>query len=79
MYFLYKQAVYVHGVFWIGEDLEQGKKEANHAANRDKDDYHEWRLIKFVAPDRENGYSHDEGFRNMENCEIVYVGVRLDT
>lgn len=47
MYFLYKVGVYGHGVFWIGDDLDEGKRVAEHAASMDRDDYHEWEIYRF--------------------------------
>jgi hypothetical protein len=67
MYFIYKQGVYGHGVFWIGEDLEAGKAEADRLASADEDDYHDWELQKL-------GASHDPSKDGVN--EIVYTGVR---
>ena len=69
MYFLYKQGVHGQGVFWIGEDFEEGKRQADNAATSDSDDYHDWNLCKYtpVAP------SEDKYF---DPTEVVYTGVR---
>lgn len=68
MYFLYKTGVYGHGVFWIGDNLEEGKKAADAAASKDKDDYHEWELHEFT----EAGCTYT---RDSEH-PVVYRGVR---
>jgi len=71
MYFLYKMGVFGQGVYWIGKDLKEGKSEADKAATLDRDDYHDWELYKFVAPD---GYT-----TVAELNELVYTGVRDET
>lgn len=47
MYYLEKVGVYGHGIYWVGDDLEQGKLETNKFANNDIDDYHNWNLYLF--------------------------------
>lgn len=69
MFFLHKEGVYGHGVFWIGDDLEQGKQASDVAANLDKDDYHDWVLYKFEKP---SGDDYEIDHQN----ERVYTGVR---
>ena len=51
MYFLYKKGIYGHGVFWIGEDLCEGKRQADEHASSDVDDYHTWELYFFKSQD----------------------------
>jgi len=70
MYFLYKEGVYGHGVFWIGDDLEEGRRRADSAANLDIDDYHEWGLYKFIQPTNDTDYEFDP------DHEQVYMGKR---
>lgn len=67
IFVLIKDAVYQHGVFWIGEDLEEGKRKADRAASLDTDDHHKWKLCEFVEPVR---YTTDA------NHAVVYTGVR---
>lgn len=47
MYIVEKQATFLHGVFWIGDDLELAKCRADDLAAHDNDDYHEWRVREF--------------------------------
>lgn len=71
MYFLYKHGVYGHGVFWIGDDLKEGKREADRAATLDSDDYHDWYLCKLDKKNNLN-FSSEPEYRE----EAVYSGVR---
>ena len=71
MYFLYKHGVYGHGVFWIGDDLEEGKSEADRAATLDVDSYHEWYLCELGKESNLN-FSFEPDYRE----EAVYTGVR---
>jgi hypothetical protein len=68
MYFLYKMGVYGHGVFWIGDNLEEGKNAADTAASEDIDDYHEWELCEFTDAGCKYPYDSDH--------PVVYRGVR---
>lgn len=68
-YFLYKNGVYGHGVFWIGTDVGEGERMADKAANLDRDRYHTWELYKFVTPS-------DVAYISDANHELVYTGVR---
>ncbi|MDP0495703.1 MAG: hypothetical protein Q7Q73_05795 [Verrucomicrobiota bacterium JB024] len=72
IYFLYKEGIYGHGVFWIGNDLDEGKRQADRAATLDKDDYHTWSIFRFAAPSADSDYRRDAD----EGQERVYVGVR---
>ena len=72
MFFLYKEGVYWHGVWWIGENEEEGRKRADEAANGDVDDYHRWVLCKFNP----NCHKTDSGFQYDPEHEAVYVGRR---
>ena len=47
MYYIYKEAVYGHGVYWIGEDLEEGKGELDRLVSLDDDAHHDWNLYKY--------------------------------
>ncbi len=58
MFYLYKMGVYGQGVFWIGEDYEEGQAKADEYAADDEDDYHTWEL-HFYTPD-------------FDGSEIVY-------
>lgn len=70
MFYLYKQGVGGRGVFWIGEDLEEGKRVADYAANKDKDDYHSWDLHEYSAPDDSTDWEWEP------TSKIVYTGKR---
>ncbi len=47
MFYLYKMGVYGQGVFWIGEDQEEGQVKADEYAANDEDDYHTWELYSY--------------------------------
>jgi len=49
--FLQKEGMYLHGVFWIGEDLEEGKEKTDLAAKECNDDYHNWCLVEYKEQD----------------------------
>ena len=72
MYYLYKEGVYGHGVFWIGEELQEGKAKADKAATLDKDDYHSWEL-------RQLGGEEDKDYWDDSVDDVVYTGVRTET
>jgi len=65
MYFLYKECVYGHGVFWIGDDEDEGRKAADDAAKTDRDSHHDWVLYKFI---KQNG----DDFNGDGNHEEIY-------
>jgi len=69
MYFLFKRGVYGHGIFWFGDNLEEGKRETDKAASMDKDDYHEWNLYEYLKP-KNKDYKEDHQHKK------VYTGVR---
>ena len=69
MFFLYKEGIYGHGVFWFGDDLEKGKQAADVAANLDSDDYHDWVLYEFVE-------QHNNDHKSDPEHKKVYEGVR---
>ena len=73
-YFLYKQGIGGHGVYWIGDDLEEGKWEADRAASADRDDYHDWNLCVYTHPGADTDYASGDGYG--ENANVVYVGVK---
>ena len=72
MYYLYKMGVYGHGVFWAGEDLEEGKAEADKAATLDVDGYHSWELSHWEKEEAKT-------YRDDSLDSVVYTGVRVET
>ena len=68
-YFIQKEGVYYHGVYWIGESLEDGAAMTDELATNDKDDYHDW--VLYIYSPQKNGDAVDA---NKE----VYRGVRDD-
>lgn len=66
IYYLEKSAVYLHGVFWVGSDLDEGKRQADLAASKDKDDHHRWNILKYQEPSESTDYTTD----NMD--DVVY-------
>lgn len=65
MYFLEKEGIYGHGVFWIGDNQSDGIAEANRRADLDRDDYHLWVLKKFI-------HQSDDATRCDPEHEVVY-------
>ena len=47
MYYIEKEGVYNHGVFWIGDDLYEGVTELLNLTYKDKDDYHHWCIKEY--------------------------------
>ena len=47
IYYLIKKGCYDRGLYWIGTDLEEGIRQADHAACNDRDDYHDWILKEY--------------------------------
>jgi hypothetical protein len=66
LYYLEKNGVHTHGIFWIGSSLDEGIKQTDHAASNDIDNYHTWDLVKYKAPDENTGYDNDK------DDEVVY-------
>jgi len=58
VYYVQKEGVYYHGIYWIGSTEEEGKLQANRLAADDFDDYHEWVLYLYKFDD---------------NCEAKYT------
>ena len=52
MYFVQKEGVYSHGVWFISRSKQMCIEEAKRLAKEDVDDYHEWKVYKFVAPSK---------------------------
>lgn len=59
LYYVVKAGEYNHGVFGIFEDLDAAKKLADLAANKDEDDYHEWNVLEYTAPDDDTDFTID--------------------
>lgn len=60
MYFVEKKGMYGHGVFWIGNDLEEAKKMADYFAENDQDDYHSYDVFKFQDQKSSTGDAYHE-------------------
>lgn len=73
MYYLKKVGSYGHGVFWIGDDIEEGKRMADKAANADCDYYHDWKLFEYVDTGEIN-FEFDGGEDNGH--VFIYKGYR---
>lgn len=54
MYFIQKEAIYPHGVFWIGRNKKEGIKECDRLAAIDCDDWHTYKLYEFGILNRES-------------------------
>lgn len=78
MYFVQKEGVYFHGIYWIGEDLEEAKQKAKEFASKDVDDYHSWVVYKYSEAtlqkeDTYNSYCTEEGKTYEElNVDCTY-------
>ena len=72
-YYLYKQGVYGHGVFWVGTDVGEGKRVADRAASLDRDDYHDWGLFEYSEPTSDTVYEEFPGHK------LIYTGERSQT
>jgi len=68
MYILERVGVYGQGVFWVGESLEDGIKEADKAAEMDVDDHHEWQVKEIVI--------NDENYRKGRPSNVIEYSVR---
>jgi hypothetical protein len=47
MYFIEKYAVYSHGVFWVGNDIDEAKAECDRLASIDVDSHHTYGVFEF--------------------------------
>lgn len=75
-YFVQKEGVYSHGVFWIGTDLDEAKRKADTLTNNDRDDYHQWVVYQYeenTDPEPKSELSHTDAVHNA-----VYTGVRTE-
>ncbi|MBN46338.1 MULTISPECIES: hypothetical protein [unclassified Methylophaga] len=79
-YYLVREGVYDQGIFWIGQDFQEGKNMADNFATNDSDDYHSWNLRKFIQIDHSISIEfRNDGFRNYDQAsayEVVYTGTR---
>ena len=74
VYFIEKEGVYSHGVFWIGTDLEEGKRHLRSLALRDRDSYHTWSLLQYV----DHTQDHDPDDDPREHIEIAFTRKNLE-
>lgn len=65
MYYLEKQGIYSHGIFWIGPSLEEGVRQANIAAMNDSDAYHVWFVYKYLEPNSQTEYAQDSSAQEV--------------
>jgi hypothetical protein len=79
MYFISKYAQYGHGIFWIGEDLEEAKTLCDDFCNKDYDDWHTWSVFKFGLKENQEENMPDDGgtYGNDAIHEEVYVAKRV--
>ena len=72
MYYVQKEGVYFHGIFWIGDSPEEGVAQANQLAKNDQDSYHYWRVYKYIGSGEDKiMYSIN---KNQANPSIDRVG-----
>lgn len=48
VFFVQKEGVYFHGVYWIGASEEVGNEKLRSFAVADRDSYHEWALYEYI-------------------------------
>jgi len=76
IYIVEKDAKYLHGVFWIGSDLEEAKRQADKYAENDKDGHHDWyvRIFKEV-PKNLSQYNadHDSVYSTNKKIREAYI------
>ena len=46
-YYVQKDGIYLHGVFWICNDQNEAIDIADFAASQDEDNYHEWQVVQY--------------------------------
>ena len=71
MYIIEKEAVYLHGVFWMGSDLEEAKKKADEYASHDSDGHHDWHVREFeevALPSAEGDADHNTVYTTRKAC-----------
>jgi hypothetical protein len=71
LYFVQKEGVYFHGVFWIGYSLYEAKKRALYIASLERDDYHEFVVYKYKGVKPSPPY-------DGEMCEVNEVLFRCN-
>lgn len=69
MFFLQKEGVYGHGVYWIGQSVAVGIAKADKAAKADRDNYHEWVVYKYQRVLTDGDYM---GIDNVRH-EVMYT------
>ena len=68
MLFIQKEAVYSHGVFWIGADEEEGKAECDRLASIDCDNHHSYALYEFgILNQSEMSNGRDEEYSEYDH------------
>jgi hypothetical protein len=71
-YFVQKNGIYGHGVFWIGDDVEEGKRQVDAFAGSDFDKYHQWALYEFELISCADNIKRYPYSRNDADHELVY-------
>jgi len=65
IYFVQKEAIYSHGIYWIGFDYDEGIEVARRLARTDVDDHHDWVLYQYT------------GFVESDNPFIPHIDKKL--
>ena len=56
MYYITKEGIYDHGVYWVGFCKREGEAAAAYLASADVDDYHEWVLYEYKQSSLKRGF-----------------------
>lgn len=59
LYYVAKVGEYSHGIFGIFDNLDEAKKLADLAVTKDEDEYHEWNVLEYTAPDNKTDFTID--------------------
>lgn len=71
-YFVQKNGIYGHGVFWIGDDVGEGVRRVDELADSDFDKYHEWALYEYGLLTSEFNYEGDHNSRHDAEHKLIY-------
>ncbi len=70
VYYIESEGIYFQGIFWIGNDLEKGKKFADKLVEKDRDDYHEYWVKLYAEYDFSEDYTWEANGRGKK----IYKG-----
>ncbi len=77
-YFIQKEAVYYHGVVWIGYNEEEGMTIADETAKKDRDSHHDYVLYEYSGRQEEadkDNFPHVEVYRSNKGDFLTLEGI----